>query len=905
MANALSLDERVTQAQEQLRNSLNPPPSAPISTPNDFDPSLKRVIIPTPASQKPDSELQMEDGTPYRAPTPNELLSDPTVGAGVGNDNALPDASPEDTLSKQIADRKAQAIQALKDQDGFDGYTPSVLDGGQGFTEDDNRRVISAVTDIAAGFNASLAKTLSLPRTTVDQGLAMLGLDYMQSGRPAQHTIDALNRMGIPAYEVETLANKIGQGALPALATWATMQLAAPSMAAKQGFGTFDYLLRNMGEWMVKHPVVGLWLGQTSQAGGETAVHVTGKDNLAVRMGGELLGGVAPTAVKYGAKLPLKAIPGSGTAIRMGKEGLGKGLNAISDALPTQLGNVIKKYNPFYKPAVAPPEPLVNNNFDTNRLNTFSNDQVAQAQHYQDLAIEQAINSIPRNGTPAELSTRTQALLQQAEKISKRIVSSFWDRVPKKSTMDVRELRNDVYKFREDLRDLDNQRPDAMIDRVIQTVRLRQEEGSGKIVAPRPTLQKLRDLQSQIGTAITEERAKDAPREGMVRNLARLSDLIDDAIVNAFPNNTSIQQARAMSKRHNDLFSRGPVDAILSKRRSGDFRVPQADAVDSLLTRTDGLAALKAVQDGIVGYPKQNFVARATQAERDTLDQMVKSATDAIRSSFREAADQGPQKAVAFSQRNEDQIKALGGVAGELQFAAQKISAALDAKKGINASALNRFAQFDGEKAVQNIFAQKDPAGTARQLMVSFRGDPDALEGLRNQVLKEFIYNKAGTNPNVMAKMLKEPRIERLMEAVLKPDQINRLNRMVNTAVRIGAENEEGIRSFFKAPFRTSGRLIGAQIGRKLAPGTLQGPSLISNAVGKWAERTLQGTDPTDLLAQAVLDPQWEAMLYSRIPQTTQEMQTAIKTYRRIFAGLNSAEQRAMKRFEGENGNDE
>src|SRR5258708_1026492 len=106
--------------------------------------------------------------------------------------------------------------------------------------------------------------------------MGMLGLDYMQHGGPTQMTIDAMNRMGVPTYEVENLANKIGRGALPALATWGAMSLAAPSMAAQQGVGTAGYLMREVGEWTMKHPIVGLWLGQTSNAGGKAATNAFG-----------------------------------------------------------------------------------------------------------------------------------------------------------------------------------------------------------------------------------------------------------------------------------------------------------------------------------------------------------------------------------------------------------------------------------------------------------------------------------------------------------------------------------------------------------------------------------------------------------------------------------------------------
>lgn len=815
--------------------------------------------------------------------------------------NALPEPTPQDNTDSILEQRRQQAMEAMKAQ-GFDGYTPDLSDAQQ-WTPEQQNMTAKAVTDIMAGFNISVARTLALPREQVDRAMGMLGLDYMQHGGPQQMTIDAMNRMGIPAYEVENLANKIGQGALPALATWAALQLAAPAMAANQGTSATAYALQHMGEWALKHPVVGLWLGQAAQAGGETALHVveptTPIGRTMTELGGNLAGGMLPGAVKGAAKLPFKMVPGSLPVAKKGVELAGKGINAISDALPSALGNAIKKYNPLYQAPISTPhsEGIINPNLNADRLQTFAKDQIFAAQTYQERAIENAINSIPTSGTPQQIQTRTHDLMQNAERISKRIVSSFWDRVPLKTKIPVSDLKNDVVRLRAELTDSDNVRPDTMIEKVMEVVRLRQEPGSGRFIAPKPTIQKLRDLQSQIGTAITEERARDAPREGMVRNMARLSEMIDTHIARELPNNTSIEQARNRSKFHNDLFSRGPINDILNKKRTGDFRVPPAESIDTLMQKTDGLQALKNVQEGLSAKHGVRFVAEATAQERAQLDQMISSAQDSIRTSFREVAEQGPQKVVAFSQKNEDAIRALGRVAGELQFAAQKISAALAEQKTVRASALARFAETSGDKAVSNIFAQRDPADVSRQLIVSFRGDPDALEGLRNEVLNQFVYKYGKTNPILIQRMMEEPRYENMLHAVLSGDQWVRLKRMVDTAVRIGVEDEIGWKSLVRSPIRTAGRLIGAKIGRSVAPGTLQGPSIFSKALGTWAEKSLGGTEPSDLLSQAVLDPHWERVLYSRLPTNTKDMVKAKKNYQRLFSVMNTAQDAAYNRF--------
>lgn len=904
----MDLNDRVTAAQADLDSLVNPSP--PISTDNtptgDDGRPLQRVYITTrssaPQAQPDEVPYAGSNLSPDAVPATQENIdaartTNATPSGNQVDGNALPPPTKIDNTDQLLDQRRQQALEALK-SGGFDGYTPDVANAKQ-WDQNDTNSIGQAMQDIGAGFNSSLARTLSLPREVIDRGMGLLGLDFMQHGSAQQNTVDALNRMGIPAYEVENLANKIGRGALPALTTYAAMQLAAPSMAANQGITSLSYMAREMGKWAIKHPVIGLWLGQTQQAGGKIATAKFGENPL-TEFAGELAGGMVIPAA---AKLATKPIKYAGKAI-------GSIANTISDFLPTDLENAIKKYNPFYKqpPSASGVDPLVNKNLDLNRIQNFAKDQLHAATSYQDAAIENAINSIPRTGTPAQVQTRTHNLLQDAEKISKRIISGFWDRVPLKARIAVKDMRSDVLAMQRQLVDNDNTRPDMVMNKIIQeTAPTRLPNGQFK--PAQMSVAKLRDYQSQIGTAITEERAKDAPREGFVRNLAQLSEIIDDNIARQLPNDTTIEQARQMSKRHNDLFSRGPINDILSKRRTGDFRIPQGDSIDTLMQKTDGLAALKAVQDGVSNYPRiptnrfrpasyYSSSFAVTPAEKQQLDALVKSAEDSIRAGFREAADQGPKKAIAYSQHNEDAIKALSNVAGELAFAAQKVSAALASQKTIAASALARFAETTPEKAVSNIFAQRDPTAVARQLMVSFRGDPDALEGLRNQILDHLIYTVGkGGNPNLIQKMIQEPRIENLLNATLSPDQNARLNRMVNTAVRIGAEDATSLIQKFKYASVAFARVIGAKFGRSLGTGTIQVPGMTAKAGGSFMERQFALSNPQDLLTMAVLDPNWESLLYSRLPTNTRDMRIAQKTYKRIFAVMNSAQQAILQKL--------
>lgn len=824
-----------------------------------------------------DAQIAAQSATPDRTAIAN--------GPNSGNGNELQSPGPDpdhDPLGK--LDQLAE--QAMR-EGGFVGYTPSItsLKGN----EEGSSKVQSAITDIAAGFNDSLAKAISAPRDVVDRGMAMLGLDYMQHGKPSDQTVAALNRMGIPTYEVENLANKMGHGALPALATWAAIQVSAPYMAAQQGVSTAGYLAREIGEWALKHPVAGLWLGQTSSAGGETAKDVTGSDNPLVPFAGEIAGGMVGSGVSSIAKGGAKVVS------KVALQPIGKAVNALSDSLPTDLGNMVKKYNPFYQQPASLPDALVKPGLDVGRVQNFAENQVEGLKMQMDDAVARAVNSVPQRGTSVVQSQIFHSNLQQAEQISNRLVSEAWQKTPLRQRIPVGDMRKEAIAMRQELVDTPSVRPDEYIDKLIH-VSSPIRGPDGKMIKAAPTIQRLRDLQAELRVERINEQAKDAPRDGYIRNLVRLSNIIDDNIAAQMPNDTTIAQARAASTAHHDRFSRGPIADVLAKRYRGDFRISPSDSVDALSDREGGLAAVR-------DMARQLSTHKLTTAdEKKILATMVKNAEDSIRAGFREAVDKGgPAAGVKYQQQREHGIKALATVSGELELAASKVKTSLDVKQTIEKSAFARFAQTDPEKAVARIFADKNPAEVARQLVRNFSGDPDALEGLRNAVLTELLYNRAKNDPVRMRELLNSSRVGDLMSEILSSDQMRRLNKIVSDSIRLTTGEDKSLKSKLATPFTIFGRVIGAQMGRFVSRhtggGTIQVPGIFANATAKQFERIFASTKPSDMMTLAILDPHWEKMLYSRLPTTTKDMKAAAVNYRRLYATIDGARQAAVNKL--------
>lgn len=898
MAN--SLDDLLRQTNEAI-GAQSPPVEGAIPT----TPGVARVEIPTgeinPALQTAEEPVPggvVDPNAPKLQTTPDVTGGGPplTIDQNIvptqdQQPSNLPVLPPDqEAINADFLSRfDALTNQAMQEK-GIT-YVPPISEINS--SPDNQYSAVKAITDIAAGFNYSLASVLSAPRDMVDRGLAMMGLDFMQHGAVQPNTAAALNRMGIPTYKVDNLANKIGRGSLEALATWSAIQIAAPYMAAQQGLGVGQYLMREVGPWALKHPVLGLWLGQTAKAGGTAAEEAIPEGPLKPLgvFGAELAGGMAGQGIVSAGKQVMRPVAAAGRVA-------GRAVNAIAEGLPTDMANAIKKYNPLYQQPVSPTQasPLITKGLNVQEVQNFAENQVEGLKIQMEDAVARAIEAVPQRGTAAVQQRIFHENLTQAEKISNRIVSEAWDRTPMNTRIPVSEIRRETYSFAQGLQEgARGARPNDLIREILSISSPIRDPASGKMVAAAPTIRRLRGFISDVRQSIAKEQASDAPNGALINNLNKLRDIVEEGIVNQLPRDTTIAQARAASKLHHDMFSRGPIGDVLAQRWRGDFRINPGESVDALTSREGGLQAVRDMARTL----SSNRLT--TQDERKIINTMVKNAEDAIRAGFREAVDAGgPQAGIRFQKQNEYGIRTLSQVSGELEFAAQKMQTALNIKKEIEASALARFAQTDPEKAVARIFADKNPAGVARQLMRSFRTDKDALEGMRNAILRDLVFNRAGADPIKLKELLDTNRVSNLVREVLSSDQLSRLNRIVNDSIRLTVGEDKSFKSVIKSPAIILGRVLGAGIGRHVSSmmgsrGTLQGPSLFSQATAKQFERIFGGTDPQDMLVMAVLDPAWERMLYSRLPQTTKDMKAAAKNYRRLFATIDSSRAAALK----------
>jgi hypothetical protein len=219
----------------------------------------------------------------------------------------------------------------------------------------------------------------------------------------------------------------------------------------------------------------------------------------------------------------------------------------------------------------------------------------------------------------------------------------------------------------------------------------------------------------------------------------------------------------------------------------------------------------------------------------------------------------------------------------------------LTRRKEVETGALARFTDADPQVAASQLISSRDPAGDARRLVATVQGDPPALEGLRTAVIEE-LFKRGGGDAKGFSRILKQPKIERLLLEVLSPQDQSRLARIAAAATDISTKRQSIARTILTSTGRIAARIGGAQVGRQLAGvtggGTVQTPGIVSRASAQTFDRLLMAIPPEELLARAVVDSRWERTILSRAPKDLPEMRTLLRRMRRLLgveAGVRTA----------------
>lgn len=734
------------------------------------------------------------------------------------------------------------------------------------------------LTGTATSINKGLADVMGFPEAAVTGLVNAVGsvtrLDQVAPKFFSANPNDALtmwekrfDKIGLyTGAPYESLAKEYGDEAAKGILTTALM-MSGVGMGAKAtegGTGVTARVLNWFNKALIEHPSLALLQGATGAVGAKAAAELTGNPWMALP--GSFAGGLVGTLGVKTAMAPVRMA--QFTARKTLPEGMQEVLpDVILNRQPSNLG--IRPNSPL-RDVLAQPE----------RATNFAEDQVVGAKALQEQEVRNAITSI-RKMDPAASQEQVTQYIKDAEEASNRVVSDYWNRVPLKAPVPTGGLRQRLADLDASIQEKDpSSTPTGeggknLIDdaRALSTPT---RGDNGRFVPAAPTVERMRGFLGEVRRASKLEEASIAPNDAKIRNYARLRAEVEKAIGDALPNDTTIAQARAVSTMHHDLFSRGNVADFLASKARGDTRFRPDQSIDMLMGRHQGLQDLTDIPQGVRNYGAPD---QLTSSGHNALTNLTPEAENAVRGMFRQAADESgmdPKVALKWIDTHAHDIKALAGVSTELEGVGNQLRGLIEHGKTITTSALARFAEMDPQKAMQRIWNSANPEANAKELMRSFRTDPDALEGFRAQVIDEFLSRSKG-QPQKMAELLADPKNNRLLNAALPPDHMTRLERMVSVANKLEQGDQHSFATHFGPVATIMGKILGAGIGRHLtklsgSEGTLQGPALMSKIVSDKVGKFFSGYDAKAILSKAIQDPKWEQFLLSREPTDTKSL---------------------------------
>jgi hypothetical protein len=634
---------------------------------------------------------QLEGTTPQVPEMPNPGIPDPALATMPMDGIPTTDTAP--TAGAGLRPVEDPAV--LKQLTAGDPKTPATMPDGSAIPDE------GVVLNTLAGFNREFAKAIGAPAEIANEVLNLIGTGMWDpKDRSAQNKVlEGMRKIGIKVDAVDGLAKQVGEEFFTGMVTLATMSNMGglATKAGQAGWEKTSRIMSDMVEAIRKNPALAT-LGEFGAAtGGVVAKDATGSDLAAIP--GAIAGGSMVTAA-------------ANTASKVLRRG----------------GDLASSVNPFR--SKAPQQaPLRDPYAEVEAPRQFAEEQVEGAKLRMERELNSAIESVDRTTDSATAQTIFRQRFDEAEKIATRMESAFWQRVDTSQRVPMSNIKRSIESMQDDMVDVPRSAvPSEKMEEIYSLSQPVKDPETGRMVPSLPTIKKLRGIRSELRVERKTEEAAPAPNNMKIANLNRLERIIDDGIAAQFPDDVTLAQARAMSTKYHDLFSRGPAGVLSRQRAQGDELVPPSVSVDRLRSQPQGLESVNQINRGLNTQRApggRNFAV--TSQERQTIQQMVVDAENAIRTQFREAADQSPEQAAAYLKKNEASIKPLARVSSELEFVGQKLNAVMDEQKIIQKSALARFSQLSPDVAIQRIFSHPNPVSQVKELQLVMKRDPDAL----------------------------------------------------------------------------------------------------------------------------------------------------------------------------------
>lgn len=613
----------------------------------------------------------------------------------------------------------------------------------------------------------------------------------------------------------------------------------------------------------------------------------------------------APVQAQYDAQKELFDLQGQRRAIE-------STLNDFEKALPPDVRTKVA-----IRPAWA----------DPNVPRRFAEEQVAgQLQSIED-AVTASISKLPPPEKVAgDYSIAVRKGLEEAEKYGRNVESAMWQRTPLKAEVPTEGLTDMLNKQTTEWAANGTHRsfiPTQFVNDMKALIN--PVTATGMVRLYKPTVQELTSLKTAIRQARFANQIKGGPAE-LGANMVKLEQMINKGIADALPGDISIQQARAISTKYHDLFSRSNLYDVLASGKRGVPKVYPEQTIPYLMDRYPGLQDIltmtrdkqmwKRTPGQPDAYPYANVDGQGP-VMADGRKQIEHNAENAIVAGVNEqfkAANYDPAQMSKIAGQVAEKARPFARVAVGLDKMSQELASHVEERKMIEKSALYRYIQADPANAVRRIFAAKDPTKEAASLMRTFVGDPDAKEGFVASVIDESLRRARikpdGVDPQGLHDVIHDPRWEPMIKSVLG-DRYARLDRLTKIAIMKENGDLERLGSYQRDAIMFLGRNFGAthlgHITRRImnlipfgGGGGIQSAQYGAAVVKKFLTEKLASWDAGTTLHNAIRNPDFENfMLSSAIPKSPQEVEATVQTARRAVRNMVAVEQAAQSYWNG------
>lgn len=718
-----------------------------------------------------------------------------------------------------------------------------------GFGEGKMPEWLRPIHEVTSSFNSRLADALGFLPERLNNDLRRIGMQLWDKPGGASAAIKKeAHKLGIATKEFETLEGQIGSGMFDGLVSAAATFAALPTMMAMKGSTAISAAVKQFGEFISKHP--GLFLGQELGAGAGAEIANKEIGGPVAVMAGAAMGSFTPGIVDKGAR-----------------------------ALTYPIRAAQRLLNPEVLP---PPVSVPGTRFDVAR--GFGKEQLTAEQKAIEAETTAAINRAggPATG-PAAASTAHRDALVEARDVARQQQTEAWapfttvpTNFPRQRVAQIRE-EFDLPPPRENLEGIMN-RPDptppggdtGSLFRGAGAPRGGPEAPTGPV-----TIGELMALRSQAQDAAARAFSGMAPNKIDGRAYNNLANDILNMITDSFPAAGSplgaqIANARAVSTRYNDLFTRGAVGKVLRTTANREPSVAPADTVETMLRHPTGFNQVPEI-----AAPPLNQVNTLATAE------------SAVRSIFKEVATASPAGAEKWMQNNMRGMSALASTAHDLSSTAARLTVLAEREQARRTSHLAKFVAEEPNIAIKQIMSSSDPDAAMKAITSTMKGNAGALESWRAAVTNWLITTSGGSAKS-MQHILSNPAVNRAMRGALEPGEYGRLQRLIGIASRMENGEKRFMDKFLGTPIQIIFRIFGAQAGSTIAHtlgggrGNIQAPAIVSGIARRWAQDLFKGIAPEELLIRAIVDPKWEKVLLSKLPSTTKEFRSYAKKVRRL-----------------------